>query len=103
MFRLLWATVFLCGAASLAMAQSGSDIKSGVNGDSGSMYGSNISVVNGISTNGTPKQMLPGSSMTNGAGGGAMTPGIAGNYGSGIKTPVLVINGKSTTPGSATQ
>jgi hypothetical protein len=103
MFRLLWATVFLCGAASLAMAQSGSDIKSGVNGDAGSMYGSNISVVNGISANGTPKQMLPGSSMTNGAGGGAMTPGIAGNYGSAVKTPVLIINGKSTTPGSAGQ
>jgi hypothetical protein len=103
MSRLLWATVFLCSASSLAMAQSGSDIKSGLNGEGGSLFGANVNVVNGTSANGTPKQLLPGSSMTNGAGGAAMTPGIAGNYGSTIKTPVLIINGKSTTPGSATQ
>ena len=101
MSRLLLAAVFLCSASSLAMAQSGSDIKSGLNGEGGSLWAGNVNVVNGISRNGTPMQFLPGRSMTNGAGSAYMTPGLAGNYGSTIKTPLLIINGQSTTPGSA--
>jgi hypothetical protein len=32
----------------------------------------------GTNPNGTPRQLLPGASMTNGAGNGTMTPGITG-------------------------
>ena len=64
----------------------------GLNGDSGSMNGSNINVVNGINANGTPKQQSPGSSMTNGAGNSTMTPGVAGDSSTIAAVPV----GKAT-------
>jgi hypothetical protein len=61
-----------------AHAQVGGAVNGGLNGDSGSMNGANINVVNGINANGTPRQQSPGSSMTNGAGNSTMTPGVAG-------------------------
>jgi hypothetical protein len=61
----------------MALAQTGSGVKSGLNG-TGGMTGANVNTVNGMSANGTPLQQLPGSSMTNGAGNSAMTPSAAG-------------------------
>jgi hypothetical protein len=72
MLRLL-IIVFCFGFSSMGLAQTGSGVKSGLNGNGG-MTGANINTVNGISANGTPMQQLPGSSMTNGAGNSAMTP-----------------------------
>lgn len=59
-----------------AWAQTGNGVNSGLNSDGGAMSGPNINRVNGINANGTPRQQLPGSSMTNGAGNSTMTPGV---------------------------
>jgi hypothetical protein len=81
MSRWYWMAVFFCAMPLAAHAQVGSSVNGGLNGDSGSMNGPNINVVNGINANGTPRQQSPGSSMTNGAGNSTMTPGVAGNGG----------------------
>jgi hypothetical protein len=81
MSRWYWTAVFFCAMPLAAHAQVGSAVNGGLNGDSGSMNGPNINVVNGINANGTPRQQSPGSSMTNGAGNSTMTPGVAGNAG----------------------
>jgi hypothetical protein len=81
MSRWYWMAVFFCAMPLAAHAQVGSAVNGGLNGDSGSMNGPNINVVNGINANGTPRQQSPGSSMTNGAGNSTMTPGVAGNGG----------------------
>jgi len=73
--------VFFCAMPLAAHAQVGSAVNGGLNGDSGSINGPNINVVNGINANGTPRQQSPGSSMTNGAGNSTMTPGVAGTGG----------------------
>jgi hypothetical protein len=75
---LLAATFCLCLPSLAAAQQVGSDVRSGLNADSGSMNGPNIDVVNGINANGTPRQLSPGASMTNGAGNSTMTPGVTG-------------------------
>jgi len=81
MLRWTLMAVFFCAIPLAAHAQVGSAVNGGLNGDSGSMNGPNINVVNGINANGTPRQQSPGSSMTNGAGNSTMTPGVAGNGG----------------------
>jgi len=81
MLRWYLMAVFFCTLPLAAQAQVGSAVNGGLNGDSGSMNGPNINVVNGINANGTPRQQSPGSSMTNGAGNSTMTPGVAGNGG----------------------
>jgi hypothetical protein len=79
MSRWLFAAAFCLCLPSLAAAQQiGGDVRTGVNGNSGSMFGPNIDMVNGTNANGTPRQLLPGASMTNGAGNSTMTPGITG-------------------------
>ncbi len=70
----------ICGAA---FAQVGNGVSGDLNSDGGAMSGANINRVNGINANGTPRQQDPGSSMTNGAGNSTMTPGVAGNGGTG--------------------
>jgi hypothetical protein len=76
--------IFCVALPIAAIAQVGSAVNGGLNGDSGSMNGPNINVVNGTNANGTPRQLSPGSSMTNGAGNSTMTPGVAGNSGGAI-------------------
>ena len=79
MSRWLFAAAFCLFLPSLAAAQQvGGEVSSGINGNSGSMFGPNIDMVNGTNANGTPRQLLPGASMTNGAGNSTMTPGITG-------------------------
>jgi hypothetical protein len=84
MLRYYLAVIFSCALPLAAAAQMGSAVNGGLNGDSGSMNGASINVVNGINANGTPRQQSPGSSMTNGAGNSTMTPGVTGNGGGGI-------------------
>ncbi len=79
MSRWSLAALFCLCLPSLAAAQQiGNGVNSGLNGNSGSMFGPNINMVNGTNANGTPRQMSPGASMTNGAGNSTMTPGITG-------------------------
>ena len=79
MSRWLFAAAFCLCLPTLAAAQQvGGNVNSGLNGNSGSMFGPNINMVNGTNANGTPRQQLPGASMTNGAGNSTMTPGITG-------------------------
>jgi len=72
--------VWLCcsGAGMAGAQQVGNAVNSGLNSDAGTMSGPNINRVAGTNTNGTPRQQLPGSSMTNGAGNGTMTPEVTG-------------------------
>ena len=78
MSRWLIGTALSLAFSGAALAQTGSNVNSGLNSDSHAMYGPNINVVNGINANGTPRQQSPGASMTNGAGNSTMTPGVAG-------------------------
>jgi hypothetical protein len=77
MIRYLAILLCLC-APGLAAAQVGNGVNMGLNGDSDSMSGPAIDMVNGTNANGTPRQLLPGASMTNGAGNSYMTPGVTG-------------------------
>ncbi|GLR67876.1 hypothetical protein GCM10010909_25570 [Acidocella aquatica] len=79
MSRWLLGTALSLAFSGAALAQTGSNVNSGLNSDSHAMYGPNINVVNGINANGTPRQQSPGASMTNGAGNSTMTPGVTGN------------------------
>ncbi len=88
MSRWLLGTAFCLAFTGAALAQSGSDVKSGINSDSHAMYGPNIDVVNGVNANGTMRQQSPGSSMTNGAGNSTMTPGVTGGGGAGTQVVV---------------
>ncbi|HEY1857378.1 hypothetical protein [Acidocella sp.] len=65
-------------AGSAAAQQVGAEVNGGLNSDGGAMYGATINRVLGTNPNGTPRQVSPGASMTNGAGNSTMTPGIAG-------------------------
>ena len=89
---------------SAAAQQVGNEVYGGLNSDGGAMYGPDINRMPGTNANGTPRQMLPGASMTNGAGNSTMTPGIAG--GSVQPPPILgllhgyaipTINGQAAT------
>ena len=86
MSRWLIGTAFCLAFSGAALAQTGSDVKSGINSDSHAMYGPGVNVVNGVNANGTMRQ--PGSSMTNGAGGATMTPGVTGGGGGGSNVVV---------------
>jgi hypothetical protein len=76
--------VFL-SSASIALAQSGNAVGSGLGNNAGTMTGANIDTVNGTNANGTPMAQSPGASMTVGAGNSTMLPGISG----GTATPSL--------------
>jgi hypothetical protein len=86
-----------------ALAQVGGDVNGGLNSDGGAMYGATINRVLGTNPNGTPRQLLPGASMTNGAGNSTMTPGVTGGS---VQPPPIrgllhgyaipTINGQST-------
>ncbi len=78
MARWFLAVCLAFGMASSAAAQVGGDVRSGLNSDGGAMYGASINRLSGTNPNGTPRQLLPGASMTNGAGNSTMTPGITG-------------------------
>jgi hypothetical protein len=78
MSRWLLVACFCLANTGFAAAQVGNGVNSGINSDNGAISGPNIDRVNGINANGTPRQQSPGSSMTNGAGNSAMTPGITG-------------------------
>ena len=65
-------------AGSAAAQQIGGEVNGGLNSDGGAMYGPNINRVLGTNPNGTPRQLSPGASMTNGAGNSTMTPGVTG-------------------------
>ena len=88
MRSLLISTAILAAISTAALAQTGSDVKSGINSDSHAMYGPGVNVVNGVNANGTMRQQSPGSSMTNGAGGATMTPGVTGGGGGGSNVVV---------------
>ena len=76
---LLLAVGLAFGMAGSAIAQQvGNEVNGGLNSNGGAMYGPTINRVLGTNRNGTPRQLLPGASMTNGAGNSTMTPGIAG-------------------------
>jgi len=97
---MLVAVLTLC-SANFAEAQVGSGVDSGINSDGGAISGPNIDRVNGTNANGTPRQQSPGSSMTNGAGNSAMTPGITGApTHKGIINGIVIptINGQPTSP-----
>ncbi len=96
MTRWLLATIFSLGLPSLALAQSGNSVGSGVTANSNSLTGPNIDTANGINANGTPKSQSPGASMTVGAGNSTMTPGVAG----GPPNPPAILGGPPT--GTAT-
>ncbi len=76
-------------APSLALAQSGNSVGSGVGSNANSITGPNIDTANGINANGTPKAQSPGASMTVGAGNSTMIPGTAG----GAATPPPILGG----------
>jgi len=104
MFRWLLALAIL--AAGSAAAQTGGDVNQGLNSDGGAMSGATIDRTPGMNANGTPKQLSPGSSMTDGAGNSTMTPGLTGPVGgpAGSSAPPLVItkptiNGQASPPG----
>ena len=78
MLRWFFAVGLALGLSGSALAQVGGDVNGGLNSDGGAMYGANINRVLGTNPNGTPRQLLPGASMTNGAGTGTMTPGVTG-------------------------
>jgi hypothetical protein len=78
MSRWLLALCLTLGIGGNAPAQVGGDVHGGLNSDGGAMYGATINRELGTNRNGTPRQVLPGASMTNGAGNSTMTPGIAG-------------------------
>lgn len=89
MSRWLLAVFFSFSSFGLAAAQIGSDVRSGVNSNSGAMSGPFVDRVAGINANGTPRQQSPGSSMTNGAGNSYMTPGLTGvSPGNAARAPV---------------
>lgn len=88
--------VFFLAIPLVGQAQVGSAVNGGLNGDSGSMNGPNINVVNGINANGTPRQQSPGSSMTNGAGNSTMTPRVTGGGGPGVAYPPAIGTTKGT-------
>jgi hypothetical protein len=104
MSRWILAAVFCLGSAGFAAAQqTGNGVNMGLNSDGGAMSGANIDRVTGTNPNGTPRQQMPGASMTNGAGNSTMTPGVTGGFSppeapdglpSGITTPT--INGHTT-------
>lgn len=79
-------------APSLALAQSGSAVGSGIGSNQNSMTGPNIDTANGINANGTPKSQSPGASMTVGAGNSTMIPGTAG----GTTTQPAILGGPPT-------
>ena len=78
MSRWFLAACLTFGLAGSALAQVGGEVNGGLNSDSGAMYGATINRVFGMNPNGTPRQLLPGASMTNGAGNSTMTPGVTG-------------------------
>jgi hypothetical protein len=78
MSRWFLAVCLALGMAGNALAQVGGEVNGGLNSDGGAMYGANINRVLGTNPNGTPRQLLPGASMTNGAGNSTMIPGVAG-------------------------
>ncbi|HTJ88966.1 MAG TPA: hypothetical protein VL356_02140 [Acidocella sp.] len=78
MSRWLLALCLTLGLGGNALAQTGGEVYGGLNSDGGAMYGASIHRVLGTNPNGTPRQLLPGASMTNGAGNSTMTPGITG-------------------------
>ena len=104
MSRWLLAVCLALGMAGNALAQVGGEVNGGLNSDGGAMYGATINRVLGTNPNGTPRQLLPGASMTNGAGNSTMTPGVTGGS---IQPPPIrgllhgyaipTINGQPTT------
>ena len=104
-----WRMGLMVGAALLfadaAVAQDLMGVNGGVNSNSGALYGPTINRVNGINPNGTPRQLNPGASMTNGAGNSYMLPGVTGPVGGyskqtrpGTIPPKVILHG-STQPG----
>lgn len=103
MLRGLLTVGLVLGLSGHALAQVGGEVNGGLNSDGGAMYGANINRVLGTNPNGTPRQLLPGASMTNGAGNSTMTPGVTGGS---IQPPPIrgllhgyaipTINGQST-------
>lgn len=104
MIRFMLAAALSAGAITAASAQTGGNVNQGLNSDNGALGGPTIDRVSGINANGTPRQTLPGASMTNGAGNSTMTPSVSGAtptvHGTapltGIATPT--INGKPVPP-----
>ena len=106
MSRWFLAAVFVLGGFGLASAQVQFGVNGGLNSNGGAMSGDTINRVPGTNPNGTPRQQLPGASMTNGAGYATMTPGVTGGSarpGSGLAPPKIItlptINGKASPPG----
>jgi len=100
MFRWILAATIILGG--IAEAQTGGDVNQGLNSDGGAMSGANIDRTPGMNANGTPKQLSPGASMTDGAGNSTMTPGLTGPVGgTGSPTPPPVIITKPTINGQA--
>ncbi len=101
------AVLLALGAGGYACAQTGSNVRSGLSSNGGTISAPNVNTVNGINPNGTPRETSPGASMTVGAGNSTMIPGIAGGAnGPPITTPngappagiaVPTINGQAAT------
>ncbi len=100
------AAALALGGFTLASAQVQFGVNDGLNSNGGAMSGDTINRVPGTNRNGTPRQQLPGASMTNGAGYATMTPGVTGGSarpGNGLAPPKIItlptINGKASPPG----